>query len=147
MIVFCSERTMKRKNISNFALRFIPLTLFFTFIFRGVARADNLGALVYLIFIWPLGFLFFILLIILSIILNRKISRQPKSENLSRLPKVVLIISLIIAVIFPILTIVLDNANQTKAPSEMIFMTILPVEIAAALCISSSILLLRRRSR
>jgi hypothetical protein len=116
-------------------------------LFTDIAWADNLGGLVFLVFIWPAGIIFFILLGALLIITLRKMSKKDLAGHSNGFPITVMVLSCIIAIIFPILTIGLANAYQAKAPMELVIISIFPVEVIALLSFLLNINLLRRTKR
>jgi hypothetical protein len=109
----------------------------------GAARADNLGGLVFLIFIWPIGILCFLLMLVLGIIGLVKLRARRVA---SRFASALLIISIPIAVGYPIFSVALVGAFRAGAPSEVLLVSLLPVELLAAGCVALG-LALRARSR
>lgn len=109
----------------------------------GDANADNLGGLVFVVFIWPIGIFCAILLLILGIIGLVKLRTRGKKSSF---PSALLGISIAIATIYPVLALVLSGAFRSRAPADVLLVTLVPVELVAVACLALG-LVLRARSR
>lgn len=103
-------------------------------IFADAAWADNLGGLVFLLFIWPAGALCCIVLGILTIVTMVK-TKNGRGTHTSTFNVVTMIISGAILLIFPIFAAGLERAYTANATISMMLISIMPVEIIAALCL------------
>ncbi len=130
---------MKRESpeARSFALRSFALAslLLAGMVAADCAWADNLGGLVFLVFIWPAGVLCCVLLgilIVITIVKKGKVAgpRRPVSFY-----AVSMIVSAVILLIFPVFALLLENAYTANAPCEMLLISIAPVEILAAACL------------
>lgn len=111
-----------------------------SFLFAGViaadcAWADNLGGLVFLVFIWPAGVLCCVLLGILTIITIVKRGKGDAARRPVAFFTVSMIVSAAILLIFPVFAILLEKAYTANAPCEILLISIAPVEILAAACL------------
>ena len=95
------------------------------------ARADNMGGLVYIVFIWPVGGLCFVLLAVLCVISALKYRKGKGAIRSSLLPRIFLSVSAAAAAVYPFLVVMLDGAYQARAPIGVMLLSILPVEAIA----------------
>lgn len=104
--------------------------------FTDIAWADNLGGLVFLVFIWPAGVLCCVLLVILIIVTIVKKGKGAGPRRPVTFYSVSMIVSAAILLIFPVFAILLEKAYTANAPCEMLLISIAPVEILALLCLA-----------
>ncbi len=99
------------------------------------AWADNLGGLVFLVFIWPAGVFCCVLLGILTVVTIVKKGKGDAARRPVAFFTVSMIVSAAILLIFPVFAILLEKAYTANAPCEMLLISIAPVEILAATCL------------
>jgi hypothetical protein len=115
----------------------------FLLLLAGEAHADNLAGLVFVVFIWPIGILCGVALLILGIIGLVKLRRRRKASAYST---ALLVVAIGAAVGYPVLTILLAGTFRARAPADIMVITLLPVELLAAGCIALGAVL-RARAR
>lgn len=110
----------------------------------NAAWADNLGALAFVVFIWPIGIVSFIILGIVCVISIRRLKNGNRGQHSLRFPLAAIIISSVFAVMVPAITLGLAGAYQANAPVEIMVISILPVEIIAAADMALNLAAIRR---
>jgi hypothetical protein len=108
------------------------------------ARADNLGGLVYVVVIWPIGALLCISLIILSIIAAVKRRRKRFTRGSRTFGIWATGVAIAEAAIFPFVVAGLDASFGARGNVEALLVSVLPVLLASAVCIVLAIRLVRR---
>jgi hypothetical protein len=106
--------------------------------------ANNLAGLVYVVFIWPIGALCLVLLLVLCVISARRYIRRGEAGPAKLAPAIFLAVSAAVAVGYPPLVVMLDGAYQAGAPPGIMFLSIAPVELAALPVILMNLALVRR---
>jgi hypothetical protein len=109
----------------------------------GVARADNLGGLIYLLVIWPVGGLLCISLIVLGILAAVKLKKKA-TEGTRTFGKWVAGTAIAEAAIYPFVVAGLDAGWDARAGGVMFF-SMLPVLVLSAVCVVLGFVLIRRR--
>jgi hypothetical protein len=123
--------------------RLIPagaLTLI-VLLLAGEARADNLGALAFVVIIWPLGLLCILLLFVLGIVGLVKLRARVRARAFAT---ALLVISIGVAVLYPLTCLLLSGAYDSRAPVDVMVLTIVPVELFAVGTIALAAVLRRR---
>ena len=100
----------------------------------GIAHADNLGGLVYLVFIWPINGLALLVLVVLSIVAGVKLKRNNAAPKSRWFGVVLMVLSAGIAGVCPILTLLLDNSFRARGGLTMIAISSVPVVVIALVC-------------
>lgn len=128
------DQSPRSKSISTRALAPASLLVAGMFV-TDTAWADNLGGLVFLVFIWPAGLLCCIVLGILTVITIVKKGKGDAARRPVAFFTVSMIVSAAILLIFPVFAILLENAYTANASPATMLISIAPVEIIAATCL------------
>ena len=100
------------------------------------AWADNLGGLVFLLFIWPAGVLACAVFGILTIVTMVKLGKGDTAPTGAAFHAGAMIASGAVALLFPVFAVVLERAFTAGASLEMMLISIAPVEIITVLCLA-----------
>lgn len=106
------------------------------------AWADNLGSLVFLVFIWPAGVICFIILCVSSLMAYRSLSKSGAGRS-AGFAIASLVISGVITVIFPLFAVGAARAYYENASAEILVMSIAPVVLIGLLSIVLNAILIR----
>jgi hypothetical protein len=98
----------------------------------STARADNMSGLIFVVVIWPVGLLCGLLLMVLGAVAKWRLRSRTVSPT-STFPHTLMVISIIVGLGFPLLTLILSFDADPDA--EILVMTILPVEVLAVWCV------------